>query len=120
MGLWFLVCFCALLIPATMILFGRYFMIKAPVKINCFFGYRTKRSMRNRSSWEFAHRFFGRLWWRVGWLLLFLSILFCFFIRNADTELLGRLTPVLMFAQMPFLLFPIYLTEKALKKEFET
>ena len=48
MGFWIFMFLMTLWIPLTMIGFGRYFQKKAPKEINAAFGYRTKRSMKNR------------------------------------------------------------------------
>lgn len=32
-------------------------------------------SIKNRNTWNFAHRFCGKLWWKPGWILLILSVL---------------------------------------------
>ena len=50
-----------LLLPFTMIGFGRYFMKKAPKEINSVFGYRTSMSMKNKDTWEFAHKYCGKV-----------------------------------------------------------
>ena len=54
MGFWIFMLIMNLLIPFTMIGFGRHFMRKAPQKINGIYGYRTTMSMKNRETWEFA------------------------------------------------------------------
>ena len=50
------------LLPFTMIGFGRYFMKKAPKEINSVFGYRTSMSMKNKDTWEFSHKYCGKVW----------------------------------------------------------
>lgn len=58
--------FCNILIPIIMIIAG-YMMYKNPPKeINCIIGYRTRRSMKNKDSWKFAHDYGGRLWFKLG------------------------------------------------------
>ncbi|NMB00497.1 MAG: SdpI family protein, partial [Firmicutes bacterium] len=59
-----------LIIPSSMIGIGRLFMKRTPKKINRLFGYRTVMSMKNRDTWEFAHRHFGRVAYRTGWVVL--------------------------------------------------
>ena len=75
MGFWIYMFFMVLTIPAIMIIFGRIFMKKAPEKINWVFGYRTRRSMMNKDTWAFAHKYIGRLWWICGLVLLPLSVI---------------------------------------------
>ena len=52
-----------LLIPLIMLLFGWLFFRRTPKKINYVFGYRTKRSMRNKETWKFANQYFGKVWY---------------------------------------------------------
>ena len=52
MGFWIFMLIMDLLLPFTMIGFGRYFMKKAPKEINSVFGYRTSMSMKNKDTWE--------------------------------------------------------------------
>lgn len=75
MGFWIFMFLMTLWMPLTMIGFGRYFQKKAPKEINAAFGYRTKRSMKNRDTWTFAHNYFGKLWHICGSILLLPSIL---------------------------------------------
>ena len=55
MGFWVFMLFMDLLIPFTMIGFGKLFMTKLPQDINTVFGYRTTMSMKNKDTWAFAH-----------------------------------------------------------------
>ena len=57
MKFWIFMLIMDLLLPFTMIGFGRYFMKKAPKEINSVFGYRTSMSMKNKDTWEFAHKY---------------------------------------------------------------
>ena len=52
MGFWIFMLIMDLLLPFTMIGFGRYFMKKAPKEINSVFGYRTSMSMKNIAAWQ--------------------------------------------------------------------
>ena len=47
MGFWIFMLVIDLLIPLTMIGFGRLFLKKIPKDINALFGYRTSMSMKN-------------------------------------------------------------------------
>lgn len=50
-----------LLIPGTMVLFGYVWKKHPPKTINGIYGYRTRRSMQNWATWEFAHQYCARL-----------------------------------------------------------
>ena len=75
MGFWIFMLAMGLLFPVVMILFGTMFMKSAPKKINYIFGYRTDMSMKNRDTWEFAHKYFGKLWFRLGLLLIPITVI---------------------------------------------
>ena len=119
MGFWIYMLVMNLLIPLTMIVFGRMFLKKAPRNINFVFGYRTEMSMKNRDTWEFAHRYCGRLWFRLGLVLLPVSavpMLFCLG-RNDDT--IGTVGAIAELIQMVILFIPVFSTESALKRAFD-
>ena len=75
MGFWIFMLVMNLLIPITMIGFGKMFMRNSPRAINGIFGYRTANSMKNMDTWQFAHKYFGKRWYKLGWLILLPSIL---------------------------------------------
>ena len=61
---------CNLLIPIVMLICG-FFMSKYPPKeINGIIGYRTTMSRKNMDTWKFAHDYCGKLWLKLGLLLL--------------------------------------------------
>lgn len=108
------------MIPVLMLIFGMVFARNAPKTINYVYGYRTKRSMLNQDTWEFAQAYFGRLWKRVGAILLPLSILFSLpmlWMKEDDKQ--GILTAVLEGVQLVVLIVSIFPVEKALKREFD-
>ena len=109
----------ALLIPITTIAFGRLFMRKAPKDINHVFGYRTRRSMMNIETWKFAHRYFGKLWYICGLILLPLSAGILAFAFGKEIGFVGTVGGILTFVQMLPMIGMIIPTEKALKKNFD-
>ena len=74
MGFWIFMLAMDLILPLSMVFLGRYFARRAPGNINMLFGYRTARSMKNQDTWQFAHRYFGKLWYKMGLWLLILSV----------------------------------------------
>lgn len=50
-------------------------MKKAPKEINAVFGYRTTMSMKNKDTWEFAHKYCDRIWYVCGCIMLPLTVL---------------------------------------------
>ena len=110
---------CNLLVPIAMLVFGLVFEKRPPKKINYVYGYRTTRSMKNQDTWQFAHRFCGRLWKRLGCIALLITLLFTIFTWNFDEEALGYTSLALLFLQVILLFASIFPTEKALKKTFD-
>lgn len=119
MGLWIFMLIVDLLIPFTMIAFGRYFIKKAPMEINSVFGYRTSMSMKNKDTWEFSHKFFGKLWFRCGLILLPLSVAPLLFVINNDKTTVGIVGSIVVDIQLIPLVGSIFPTEAALKKTFD-
>lgn len=118
MGFWiFMVCMDAL-IPLAMVAFGAVFLRWPPSEINGVFGYRTARSMASKEAWDFAHAYFGRLWVRVGLVMLVLSVpamLPCLGKGDGTVGLWGGLVCILECVVM---MLPIIPTERALRKRF--
>ncbi len=118
MGFWWFMFFCNMLIPATMILAGRMMWKHCPKEINSVLGYRTRRSMINMDTWKFAHEYCGKLWWRLGLILLIPSILIQIpFIHSSD-HVIGIAGGILCTIQCITLIISVFPTETALKKTF--
>ncbi len=107
------------LIPITMIVLGGYFSKHAPKNINGLYGYRTTMSMKNKETWEFAHNYCGLLWFKLGWILLIISVISMLFIIINDKNIINNFGLVLCVIQVIFLISPIVPTELALLKIFD-
>ena len=118
MWFWWFMLACDLLIPAIMILTGRMMWKHCRKKINGLLGYRTTRSMKNNDTWRFAHMHSGRLWWRVGWVLLLLSAAVHLPFYHSDPGTIGKFALALEAVQCLVLIASIFPTEHALKKTF--
>lgn len=119
MGLWIFTFVMDMLIPLTMIGFGKLFLKNAPKAINAVFGYRTSMSMKNKDTWEFAHKYCGRLWYRCGTVLLLVSAVAMLFTIGRSESVTGTVAAVVCALQIVFLIGSIYPTEKALKQNFD-
>lgn len=119
MGFWRLMFLMDLLIPLLMIIYGYVYSQRAPKKINYFSGYRTRRSMQNKETWDFAHRYFGRLSLVFGLVLMPLTIIAALTFRNTDVETVGIMGTLLMTGQIVFFIILIIPAEIALKKNFD-
>ncbi len=118
MGFWIFMFLMVLLIPGTMIGFGAIFRYHPPKERNSLYGYRTGRSMKDQESWDFAHRYCGKLWFWWGLILLVLSVPVMLGVYGRDVDLVGSVGGILVFAQMVPMLGAIWPTERELKKRF--
>lgn len=119
MFFWIYMSLSVLLIPAVMLFFGRMFAQNAPGKINMTFGYRTARSMKNRDTWEFAHKKIGTLWTKLGAVMLPLSVIAMFPARGRSEDFIGLWSCALLLLQMIPMIGSICFVEKALKETFD-
>ena len=119
MGFWFFMLVMVLLFPAIMILMGRYFMKTAPKEINYIFGYRTNMSMKNKDTWEFAHKYIGKLWFYLGLLLVPITVIPMLFVIGGSEDVVGTVGSIICTVSLIILIIPIIPTERALKKTFD-
>jgi hypothetical protein len=106
------------LIPATVGLVTASWKRKPPKDISGLWGYRTKRSMRNQESWDFAHSMCSKRF--PPWCLMVFAAseaaLFIGYAVSRDTAwLVGE---IMVFAQIAALLLMLLPIEKALKDKF--
>lgn len=118
MWLWWIMLVCDLLVPVIMLIAGRLMWKHCPRQINGVLGYRTTRSMINMDTWKFAHEYCGRLWWKIGLVLLVLSALVHIPFYHSNKGTLEVLGGVLMAVQCIVLILSVFPTEAALKRTF--
>lgn len=119
MWFWIFMLIMELLIPLSMVIFGRIFRKKAPSEINAVYGYRTSMSMKNKETWEFAHNYFGKVWYTCGLILLPVTIIAMLPVIGTSYDFIGLWGGLISAAQIFLMLGTIALTEKALKKAFD-
>lgn len=115
--IWFLAVM-LLLTPAIMVGFGALFARKPPKHINGLYGYRTTRSMKNEQTWDFAHRYIGKLWFRIG-LALGVATIPLLIVFSFDEQVMSIFSLVWIAVEMVVLMLPIWPTERALKQHFD-
>lgn len=108
-----------LLIPVIMIALGKMFANHGPKEINGLWGYRSAWSMKNKDTWKFAHAYIGRMFSKLGWILLVPTVLVQLPFYTSDTDTVGGITLVVIGVQAVVLLGSIVATEIALKKHFD-
>ncbi len=119
-GFWVFMLAMALLTPAVMIGLGRYLAKRGPRQINGVFGYRTARSMKNQDTWAFAQRYCGKLWWKLGWVLLAVSAAGMLPAVGKEIAVAAAAGGVLVGAQCVVLLLSIVPVERALDRTFDS
>lgn len=121
MNFWIFMFVMNLLIPLVMIIYGRVFEKKPPkiARSKFAFGYRTVMSMRNEETWEYAHRFFGKLWFRFGIAVGLISIIVLFFFIGKDKDTVGFAGMIICYVQLVAMLLPVIPTELALRRRFD-
>lgn len=117
--LYWLTMFSNIIIPVIMIVSGITFLLIPPKKINSFYGYRTRRSMQNIETWEFAHKFSGKIMFIVGIILLIISIIVTNELYDENTLNFGGNEIFVLIFQLPILILSIIPTEIALKIKFK-
>ena len=109
---------CNLLVPVIIFITGRLMWKHYPKNINGSVGYRTTRSMINMDTWKFANEYCGHLWYKMGIVMLILSIIISIFIYQYDKSIVTTVSLILMTIQCIVLIASIFPTEIALKKTF--
>lgn len=69
--------------------FWKIFYEKAPKEINSVFGYRTSMSMKNKDTWEFAHKYCGKVWYVCGMVMLPITVIFMLLVIGKMKIVLG-------------------------------
>ena len=108
-----------LFIPLTMLIIGFLFSQHVPKTINPVWGYRTTRSMKNKDTWVFAHYFCWRLFKKWGLYLLVFTLLMGLILMGAKDIPFAIGGDLLYIPQLIVLFIPIFLTEHALRKNFD-
>lgn len=92
---------------------GFWFKFNPPKKINPFFGYRTKNSMKSKKRWNFAHLYSGKLFMLYS-IILSISALLAYIFNFGGNN--SNIIVIILFIIGTFLV--ILKTEKATKKRF--
>ena len=76
-------------------------------------------SMKNKDTWNFAHKYCGKILYLGGLIILPLSIIPLLFVIGKDTQTIWTAGGIISGFQLLPLLWPIILTEVALRKTFD-
>ena len=119
MGFWIFMFCCPLLIPIIRIIAGNSMRLGKFKTINSIVGYRTRRSMKNQQTWDYAHRECGLLWRRWGSTVLVLTVIAMLLFMGEDTDHIGVVGSVITVLQMIPLFLSIVIVEKKLREKFD-
>ena len=119
MGFWIFMFIVTLLIPVMMIVFGLIFLKNPPKEINWAYGYRTSMSMKNQDTWDFAHQYVGKIWFKWGIGVAVISVVVMLLVISKDTDTVCWVGGGLAMVQILPLMGAIIPTEMALKRAFD-
>lgn len=108
-----------MLMPLMMIAIGGSWRKRPPKSINWIYGYRTTRSMKSQEAWEFAHKYVGELWFKLGIITIIISLIFLFILSFTNDATAEKMFVAWSLIQAILLIIPIIPTEIALKKNFD-
>lgn len=119
MGFWIFMFCCTLLIPIIMIIAGNSMRLGKFKTINSIVGYRTRRSMQNQQTWDYAQRECGRLWMRWGVLMLLPTAVLMLLLLGKEVPTVGTVGGIVTVLQMLPLFLSIVIVEKKLREKFD-
>ncbi len=117
MGFWLFMTVSNLILPVLMIVLGKVFIKNPPKQINGIYGYRTRRSMKNQDTWNYAHLYCGKLWHKTGWAMLPVSIIVMLSAIGKSDDIVGVVGGLVITVECIVMVASILLTERALVKQ---
>lgn len=119
--MWFFITMfgCNLLIPLVMLIGGYCMYNKPPKEINSIIGYRTRRSKKNKDTWAFAHAYCGKLWIKLGIIMLISTVIVQIPFIHSSEDMIGKITLIVESVQLIALVCSIIPVENALRKNFD-
>lgn len=107
-----------LIIPCVMYFVGKKYLTSPPKIINNSRGFRTKRSMKNPSTWEFAQKHFGRLWYKSAPWTAIVSSLVMLYSMGKNIAFIGFCGGCVVVIQLAVIIILGIITNSALKRNF--
>ncbi len=75
--------------------------------------------MKNKNTWEYANKLCGKIWMRLGAVMIPVTFIVMLFFKNADEDVLSKLLTAMEIIQLALLLGTIPVVEKALRNTFD-
>jgi len=76
-------------------------------------------SMKNKDTWDFAHKCIGKLWFYLGLLLIPITVIPMLFVLGGTEDVAGTMGCIICVIALIILIVPIFPTERALKMNFD-
>ena len=76
-------------------------------------------SMKNKDTWEFAHKYCGKVWYVCGMVILPITVIFMLLVIGKNEDCVGSIGGIICGVQLIPLIGSILPTEIALKKNFD-
>ncbi len=111
-----------LVLPAVMEVSGLVMMLHPPKERNMFFGYRTRRSLLSKETWDFANYYGGALYVYFGFYIVTATLLTDIVLRvtGAGTRVAGVAALVMVLVQALCFVIPVCFVEAKLKSNFDS
>ena len=78
-----------------------------------------KREIKNKDTWEFAHKYCGKVWYVCGMVMLPITVIFMLLVIGKSEDCVGSMGGIICGVQLIPLIGSILPTEIALKKNFD-
>lgn len=106
------------IVPILLIIAGTYMVSHITTRKTAKIGYRSVRAFQSEESWQYAQKECGKLWKKLGWITLVISLLVGLLLLKIPVDLQGIFTIVVMFLQMGILLYTNRTIENRLKEHY--
>lgn len=108
--------FVIFMIPVLMMIAGCLMNKYPPKKVNWFVGYRTRKSMKDEKVWKIANQYCGKLWIKIGLIMLIISVLLFALICFKTIMLSETILVIIVLCQIIPLLLSGAMVENKIKK----
>ena len=71
-------------------------MKTSPKEINYIFGYRTDMSMKNKDTWNFAHKYIGNRWFYLGLILAPITVILMLLVIGKGEDIVATVGSIVM------------------------
>jgi len=106
------------LFPLIAICLGFAWRNSGPSGINNVWGYRTKLSMASQDTWNFAHKYFGKIMRLYGIIMLLLTLIYLPFFMKNNTNNMSNLLILVLCIQFVLFIICFIRTEHILQVKF--